>query len=51
MDKAKTEPTADMRTAAAGVWQMFTALLDEGFTEQQALVILGQVLAAGIAKS
>lgn len=26
--------------------ELFTALVDEGFTENQALVILGQVMAA-----
>ncbi len=41
-----TEPSADLRQAASALWQMFVALKAEGFTEQQALTILGQVLAA-----
>lgn len=40
------EPPADMRVAAAGLRNMFVALTAEGFTETQALVIIGQVLAA-----
>lgn len=42
-----TEPSADMRALASTLWQMFVALTAEGFTEQQALVILGNVIAAG----
>lgn len=41
-----TEPSAALRQAAAGLWQMFVALTNEGFNEGQALVIIGQVLAA-----
>lgn len=43
----KREPSADMRQAAATAHGLFVALVDEGFNEQQALVILGQVIAAG----
>jgi len=39
------EPSADLRSAAKGLFQVFVALKNEGFTEQQALVILGQMLA------
>ena len=42
-----TESSADMRALASTLWQMFVALTAEGFTEQQALVILGNVIAAG----
>jgi hypothetical protein len=42
------EPSADLRQAASAVRQMFVALTNEGFTEQQALVIVGQVLSASI---
>lgn len=41
----KVEPSADDRQAAKAMFSMFTALTDEGFSEQQALVILGQMLA------
>lgn len=40
------EPNADARQFAAAMWQMFVALTKEGFTERQALVIIGQMLAA-----
>jgi hypothetical protein len=42
-----TEPSADLREAASGLWQMFVALTNEGFDERQALIIIGHVLAAG----
>lgn len=40
------EPSADQRVAAAQMYGMYLALLAEGFTEQQALVIIGQILVA-----
>jgi hypothetical protein len=40
----KTEPNADLRQAAATMWQMYTALTDEGFSERQALEIMSNVL-------
>lgn len=46
----KTEPTAVMRQFAGGLWQMYTALVDEGFSQQEALTILGQVLAANMGR-
>ena len=45
------EPSADLRQAANGVRQMFIALTMEGFTEAQALVIVGQVIAANGGRS
>lgn len=42
-----TEPAADLRVAASGLWQMYVALTSEGFNERQALVIIGQVIALG----
>lgn len=42
------EPSADTREAAHGVREMFVALVMEGFTENQALIIVGQILAAAI---
>lgn len=42
-----TEPSADIRQAASAVRQIFVALTNEGFTEQQALHIVGVMLVAG----
>lgn len=42
------EPAADMREAANGLRQMYIALVQEGFSDQQALVIIGQILAANL---
>jgi hypothetical protein len=42
----KREPSADIRQAAATIHQIYTGLVDEGFTERQALIIVGQILAA-----
>lgn len=36
-----------MRMLASALWQMFTALMMEGFTEAQALAIIGHAIAAG----
>lgn len=38
------EPTAEIRQAASAVRQTFVALVNEGFTERQALVIVGELL-------
>jgi hypothetical protein len=40
------EPSADLRQLASMLFQTYTALTNEGFTEQQALVVIGQILAA-----
>ena len=45
-DNGPTEPAADLRVAAAALWGMFVALRSEGFSESQALVIIGHVLAS-----
>jgi hypothetical protein len=42
------EPAADYRAMAYTVRQMFLALVQEGFSEQQALVIVGSIIAASI---
>lgn len=41
------QPTEDMRVAAISCRQLYTALTEEGFTEYQALVILGQLIFTG----
>lgn len=40
------EPSAEARIGAANLRQTFLALVAEDFTEQQALVIIGQMLIA-----
>lgn len=42
----KTEPTADLRSFATTLWQLYVALTDSGFNEHQALVVIGQTIAA-----
>ena len=42
------EASADLRMAAKNLRQLYLALIYEGFTEQQALAIVGNVVAAGI---
>lgn len=49
-DKVPYEPAAEMRMAARQIRDMYKALTLEGFTEQQTIAILGQVLAAGQSK-
>lgn len=44
----KHEPTADLREMAGMLYGMYVALVDQGFTEQQALIITVQILAAGM---
>ncbi len=41
-----TEPSADLRQMASSMRQAYIALTNEGFTEQQALTIIGQILSA-----
>lgn len=40
------EPSADLRQMASMLHQTFAALMQEGFTEAQALQVIGQILAA-----
>jgi hypothetical protein len=46
MTNGPIEPNADIRVFAKTMQQMFVALVQEGFTERQALIIIGQILAA-----
>ena len=43
-NRPKREPSAEIRQAATTMHELFTALIDEGFTETQALTILGSML-------
>lgn len=50
MTNGPIEPSADAREFAAATFQIYMALTLEGFTEQQALAIIGQMLAANNGK-
>lgn len=39
------EPSADARIAAAQLWGMYMALRSEGFTEEQAMAIILEMVA------
>lgn len=41
------EPSADVRQAAGQLRELYNALTMEGFSPQEALVIIGQMMAAG----
>lgn len=45
MTNAPREPSADIRIAARELRQLYVALTAEHFTETQALVIIGQIIA------
>lgn len=47
MSNAPFEPSADTRAVAKQLKNLFEALVAEGFTERQALTIVGQCIAAG----
>lgn len=42
----KTEPNAELRQFASLMRQMFVALMDEGFSKQEALAITAEVIRA-----
>lgn len=44
---APYEPTADMRQLAKKLRDIYQALIIEGFSDRQALAIIGEVIAAG----
>lgn len=46
MTNGPVEPSADLRQFASMMRQMYIALTMEGFTEHEALVVIGQILAA-----
>ncbi len=43
------EPSADLRRYAHFLRQMFVALTEQGFSEQQALAVVGHVIHANLA--
>ncbi len=43
-----TEPSADLRQMASFLRQMYVALINEGFTEREAVAVLGTVIAAHV---
>lgn len=45
--KPRVEPDAETRAAAKSCWATYIALTEEGFTESQALQIIGYILAGG----
>ena len=51
MNRPPTEPSADMRNIASTLWQMYVALTAEGFSDQQALHVIGVTIAANSGKS
>lgn len=46
--QGSTEPPADLRAMASTLWQMYVALTKEGFTESQALKIIGEIIASSM---
>jgi hypothetical protein len=42
--RSPTEPSADIRQAASTMWQIFVALTSEGFSEEQSLTIISNML-------
>jgi hypothetical protein len=46
--REQIEPPSELREAAASCWQMFVALTQEGFSEKQALEIIGHMMRAGM---
>lgn len=47
MTNGPIEPSADKRQAAHELREIYIALVAEGFTAHEALVIIGQILATG----
>ena len=50
MTTDRTEPSAAMREMARILWETYAALVKEGFTEAQALTIVGQIIAGTMPK-
>jgi hypothetical protein len=43
-DRPKVEPSAEIRGAAASLFELYVALVDSGFSETQALTLLQTML-------
>ena len=50
MKTDQTEPPADLREMASMLWNMYAALVKEGFSEAQALKIIGEIIAGTMPK-
>lgn len=46
--KFATEPDAGIRTMASSAWDMYRALVERGFTESQAIHLIGVMLGTAI---
>jgi hypothetical protein len=46
MSNGPVEPAADLRQMANMLRQTYVALTQEGFSSQEALVVIGQIIAA-----
>lgn len=44
----QVEPNAEMRQLAAHLWQMHSALTQEGFSEDRSLKIIAEAIRAGV---
>lgn len=47
-DQGPQDPLTGLAQAAAAIHEMFTAYVDAGFTEQQALYLVGRIVAAQV---
>ena len=50
MTNGPIEPAAFLREAASFWRQTYIALINEGFTEREAVAILGHIIAAGMSQ-
>lgn len=48
MSNGPIEPSADLRQLANVLRQTYLALMQEGFTEAEALAIIGQIISANM---
>lgn len=48
MKRPAYEPSSDMRSYAALLYDMYQGLVQAGFTDSQALGIIGQTIAANV---
>ena len=51
MTNGPVEPSADLREVASFWRQTYVALINEGFTEREAVAILGHIIAAAIGQA